>query len=47
LSGPRDPGRANRTATLLVCLAVVAVIFATSIGLSMFYVAQNQTQTEP
>ena len=47
MSGPRDNGRATRIGTLLVCLAVVAVIFATSIALSVFYVAQNQTQAEP
>ena len=47
MSGPRDNGRATRIGTLLVCLVVVAVIFATSIALSVFYVAQNQTQPEP
>ena len=37
-------GKANHVTTLLVCLAVVAAIFAASIGLSVLYVESNQTQ---
>jgi hypothetical protein len=39
-----DGGKANHLTTLLVCLAIVAAIFAASIGLSVLYVESNRTQ---